>query len=102
MKSPGHLESRATWCVVLLAIGFSCFVRLRLLSFPLERDEGEFAYPAQLLLEGIFPYKMAYSTLKMPGLILAYVVIISIFGQTIEGIHLGLLFVNTATLILLF
>ena len=102
MKSPGHLESRAAWCVVLLAVGFSCFVRLRLLSLPLERDEGAFAYPAQLLLEGIFPYKMAYSILKMPGLILAYVAIISIFGQTIEGIHLGLLFVNTATLILLF
>jgi hypothetical protein len=102
MKFPHSLKSRAAWCVVLLAIGFSCFVRLRLLSLPLERDEGEFAYPAQLLLEGIFPYKMAYSMLKMPGLILAYVAIVSIFGQTIEGIHLGLLLVNTATLILLF
>ena len=30
--------------------------RLRLLAFPLERDEGEYAYAGQLILQGIPPY----------------------------------------------
>jgi hypothetical protein len=37
----------------LLAIAFFAFVQVRLSSMPLERDEGEFAYVGQLMLQGI-------------------------------------------------
>jgi hypothetical protein len=83
--------------VVLLAVA----VRLRLLSTPLERDEGEYAYAGQLMLEGIPPYKLAFN-IKLPGTYASYAVLMGIFGQTTEGIHLGFLLVNLATMTLVF
>ncbi len=53
------------------------------------------------MLQGIPPYKLAYN-MKFPGTYAAYAVIMSIFGQTILGIHLGLLLVNAATIALIF
>jgi len=40
--------------VALLTVGF---IRLRLLDLPLERDEGEYAYAGQLILQGTPPYQ---------------------------------------------
>ncbi len=68
---------------------------------PLERDEGEYAYTGQLILQGIAPYKLAY-TMKLPGTAAAYAVILGAFGQTPAGIHVGLLLVNALTSLLVF
>src|SRR6478752_4993912 len=94
-------RSIAPWILLLLAIGFSVGVRWRLRGMPLERDEGEYAYAGQLILQGIPPFREAYN-MKFPGTYAAYAVIMSIFGQTITGIHLGLLLVNAATIVLIF
>jgi hypothetical protein len=75
-------------------------IRYRLREMPLERDEGEYAYAGQLLLQGIPPYKLAYN-MKLPGIYAAYAVF-AVFGETAAGIHLGLLLVNAATTILLY
>jgi 4-amino-4-deoxy-L-arabinose transferase-like glycosyltransferase len=75
--------------------------RLRLLNFPLERDEGEYAYAGQLILQGIPPYELAYN-MKFPGTYLAYAVIMALFGQTPAGIHFGLLLMTTGTALMLF
>jgi hypothetical protein len=83
-------------CVALLTIAFTIFVRARLLNMPLERDEGEYAYAGQLMLQGIPPYKLAYN-MKLPGTYAAYAIIMAGFGQTSRGIHLGLILVNFAT-----
>ena len=80
---------------------FVLFVRLRLLGIPLERDEGEYAYVGQLLLQGILPYTEAYN-MKFPGIYFIYALILTIFGQTHTGIHLALVLVNIITSILLF
>ena len=84
--------------VVLLVVAAA---RLRLLNFPLERDEGEYAYAGQLILQGIPPYELAYN-MKFPGTYLAYAGIMAVFGQTPAGIHLGLLLLTTATALMLF
>ncbi len=84
----------------LVAI-FVFFIRLRLLGVPLERDEGEYAYMGQLLLQGILPYTEAYN-MKFPGIYFVYALILAIFGQTHTGIHLALALVNITTSILLF
>lgn len=68
---------------------------------PLERDEGEYAYSGQLLLQHIPPYRLAYN-MKLPGIYAAYAAILGTFGETPAGIHLGLLVVNAATLVLLY
>ena len=87
----------ALCAVVVLVV----FVRLRLLQIPLERDEGEYAYAGQLMLEGVPPYQMAWN-MKLPGTYAAYAAIMAVFGQTIGGIHLGFLFANLGALTLLF
>ena len=89
-KAPSKLLSYLPLAIVLLLV---CYVRLRLLAVPLERDEGEFAYIGQLLLKGVAPFTHAY-TMKLPGVSALYALFISIFGQTPAGIHLGLLLVN--------
>jgi Dolichyl-phosphate-mannose-protein mannosyltransferase len=86
---------------LFLVVLLSVVVRLRLLSIPLERDEGEFAYLGQLMLEGIPPYKLAFN-IKLPGTYAAYSALMGVFGQTTAGIHFGFLLVNLATLALLF
>ncbi|NQV01212.1 MAG: glycosyltransferase family 39 protein [Bacteroidia bacterium] len=80
---------------------FITIIRIRLLSFPLERDEGEYAYFGQLILDGISPYMMAFN-LKLPGTYYSYAMIMALFGQTREGIHLGLLVFNLGSAIFLF
>src|SRR2546428_9269093 len=93
---------RGTWWVLAATVfGLIVAIRIRLLGVPLERDEGEYAYAGQLMLQGIPPYKLAYN-MKFPGTYAAYALIMSIFGQTITGIHLGLLLVNAATVALVF
>jgi 4-amino-4-deoxy-L-arabinose transferase-like glycosyltransferase len=89
------------WIILALTILFAAVIRIRLLQIPLERDEGGFAYIGQLILQGIPPYLLAYS-MQLPGLYAAYALIMAIFGQTITGIHLGLILVNSAAVFLLF
>ncbi len=85
-------------CVVLI---LAAAVRVRLLDVPLERDEGEYAYAGQLILQGVPPYKLLYN-MKLPGIYAAYALILAVFGQTHRGIHLGLLMVNSATIVIVF
>jgi len=87
--------------LLLLVIVFFAAVRFRLRAMPLERDEGEYAYIGHLMLQGIPPYKLAY-TMKLPGTGAAYAGIMAIFGQTSAGIHLGLLMVNAVTTLLIY
>ncbi len=89
------------WIAVAVIIVFIAAVRIRLLQIPLERDEGEFAYMGQLILQGIPPYLLAYN-MKFPGIYAVYALIMGIFGQTIAGIHIGLMIVNAIAILLLF
>lgn len=87
--------------VLSLFLAAVAYVRFRLLSIPLERDEGEYAYMGKLILEGIAPYGEAYN-MKLPGTHFMYAVLMLIFGKTVTGIHLGLLLINLGTCILFF
>jgi hypothetical protein len=87
--------------VLVLVVLAAAAVRARLLDVPIDRDEGEYAYFAQLLLQGVPPYAQAYN-FKMPGIYAAYAVVLALFGQTATAIHLGLLIVDAASTVLLF
>jgi hypothetical protein len=101
-SSPPAGKIRAiVWLLLILAV--TTAIRIRLLDFPLERDEGEYAYAGQLLLQGISPYKQAYNvTLKLPGTCVVYALIMAVFGQTTIAIHAGVILVNLATAGLVF
>ncbi|MGE5049274.1 MAG: glycosyltransferase family 39 protein, partial [Deltaproteobacteria bacterium] len=89
---------RAVLGLLLLA---AAAIRLRLLQVPLERDEGEYAYGASLLLGGSAPFSSMYS-MKLPGTQFAYASFLALFGHSIAAIRLGLLLVNAATTLLVF
>ena len=76
-------------------------MRIRLLDIPLERDEGEYAYAGQLLLQGVPPYAAVYS-MKAPGIYGAYAAVMALAGETPRGIHLGLLAANLVSMLGLF
>src|SRR6266545_1650615 len=106
MKSPLNSVAKtlrvSAWVLFVTTVIMVVLARLHLLDLPLERDEGEYGYTGQLLLQGIPPYQLAYS-MKFPGTAAVYAIVMSIFGQTASGIHLGLIVINlvTAALILL-
>src|SRR5205085_224221 len=89
------------WILVGLTVLLVLVVRVRLREMPLERDEGEYAYAGQLILQGIPPYKEAYN-MKLPGTYAAYAVIMGLFGQSAATIHVGLALVSAASVILMF
>jgi hypothetical protein len=100
---PARRSVQFWWGLIVLAatVILVIFVRVRLLRVPLERDEGEYAYAGQLILQGIPPYKLAYN-MKLPGTYASYAAIMSVFGETTAGIHFGFLLVVLATMALLF
>jgi hypothetical protein len=89
------------WLAIVAVILFADIIRVRLLEIPLSRDEGEYAYAGQLILQGIPPYELAYN-MKLPGTYLAYALGMAAFDQTTAGIHLTLLAVNSLTIALVF
>jgi hypothetical protein len=87
--------------VVIVVMVLAGLVRWRLVDMPLERDEGEYAYAGQLILQGVPPYLEAYN-MKFPGTYYAYALSMALFGETPRGIRLGLILVNAGTTLLLF
>jgi len=90
-----------SWVVLCCILLFVAVVRFRLCEMPLERDEGEYAYGGQLLLQGVPPGKLAY-TIKLPGTPAAYAILMLFFGQSCAGVHTGFLVVNCTTIVLTF
>lgn len=90
----GWVLALATIAVLILCAA----VRIRYLSVPFERDEGEYAYAGQLILAGLPPYAEAYN-MKMPGIYYAYALLIAVFGESHTAIHAGLLVLNLVTVL---
>ena len=101
ISNNSQLESIILYGCLAIVMLFITFLRIRLSDFPLERDEGEYALMGQMILKGIPPYEMAYN-MKLPGVYYMYALLMSIFGQTGEGVHYGLLLVNLASTFMLF
>jgi hypothetical protein len=91
------------YCYALLFLAIALFagIRFHLRQVPLERDEGEYAYMGQLMLDGVPPYKIA-ANMKLPGTYAAYAAMMALFGQTTEGIHIGMIAVTTLCAIFVF
>jgi hypothetical protein len=89
------------WLGLLLILVFNFCIRWHLREMPLERDEGEYAYAGQLILQGIPPYQLAWN-MKFPGVYVAYTALMSVFGESASGIHLGLILITSLSIVLLF
>ncbi len=97
------LHRRLGWhtAVLLLLIILFGAIRYRLADMPLERDEGEYAYAGQVILQGIPPYKLAYN-MKLPGTYAVYALMMAALGQTERGIHIAFMVVNAGTVLLVY
>jgi hypothetical protein len=89
------------WLLLVLAV--VTIIRIRLVNLPLERDEGEFAYGGQLMLQGVSIYKEAYNdALKLPGTCAAYALAMALFGQSAAAIHAFVILVTLGAAIFVF
>jgi len=96
----GHVDR--LWALAALGIIVAISAARSLhLGFPLERDEGEFGYIAQQLLNGVPVYVSAH-TQKLPGTYIVYALSLAFFGQSSSAIHFGLMLANALVMALLF
>jgi hypothetical protein len=87
--------------LLLLLIFLDHTIRSKFSGIGFERDEGAYSYYGKLLLEGKIPYKDFYEQ-KFPGLFYFYAFIVSMFGDTVEGMHKGFMYVNILTMIFIY
>jgi hypothetical protein len=101
VATPPKKERDYNLIFIWVAIAIVSLIRYRLITIPFERDEGEYSYIGSLFLHGIAPFKDAYS-MKLPGTSSMYAVLMLIFGHSNSGVHLGMVFINAATMFLLY
>lgn len=89
------------WVAVAGLLLFFSILRLALVDLPLERDEGDYAYIAQLMLQGVPPYSGAHD-MRLPGIFAAYAAILATLGQSSQAIRVGLLLMQLGTLALVY
>lgn len=94
-------EEKISLGLLLLLILTVYIVRSNFLLIPFERDEGIYGYYGKLLLEGKIPYKDFYEQ-KFPGLFYFYGFMVSMFGDTVKGLHTGFMYLNILTIIIIF
>jgi hypothetical protein len=68
---------------------------------PFDRDEGAWAYAGWLLLDGYPPFTYFYDA-KMAGTYYIYAFFMMLFGQTIEGVRIGILFTILINIFLIY
>jgi 4-amino-4-deoxy-L-arabinose transferase-like glycosyltransferase len=86
-------------CPLWLAPFIVVVVMIPLLRLPLERDEGEYAWAAEIWARGGLPYRDSFLQ-KPPGIILAYATFHGLFGGGPVAVHVALLAIYVATVLL--
>ena len=97
----GHSPAWSTWIFFGFAAVIFLQTRIQLLSIPLERDEGSFAYIGHWLLKGQELYTDMLDS-KLPGLYTYYAFFTTLFGYNATGVHIGLLVANMASAVCLY
>jgi 4-amino-4-deoxy-L-arabinose transferase-like glycosyltransferase len=73
--------------LLLLILVFAFTLRMKFLHEVFERDEGQYAAIAQVILDGGVPYKDAIE-IKPPGAFYLYALGIALFGATTESLRI--------------
>lgn len=85
-----------SWTILLTGLVLAFAIRIRLSDVPLERDEGEYGYAGQLVLQGVPPY-VEMNNMKLPGVYYAYALFLAVFGESAKAIRFGLALWTTAS-----
>ena len=95
------LEDKICAALLLVLVFLVHSIRSKFLLMPFERDEGIYSYFGTLVLEGKIPYKDFYES-KFPGLFYLYAFMVKFFGNTVEGMHTGFMWMNLFTLVFVY
>ncbi len=95
------LEDKIAYLLLLVLIFLIYTIRSKFASIPFERDEGIYSYMGKLLNEGKIPYKDFYE-FKFPGIFYMYAFFVGLFGDTVEGMHKGFMWMNIFTMLFIF
>lgn len=95
------IESTLSILLLILLLFIVFIIRSKFKNMPFERDEGIYSYFGTLIIEGKTPYKDFYE-LKFPGLYYFYGFMVYVFGATVKGMHEGFMYLNLATIIILY
>ncbi len=87
--------------ILTIIVCSTSLIRHRFIDMPFERDEGEYAYAGQLILDGQLPYDQMYS-MKLPGVHASYALIMALLDESRQSIHLALIFINAVTIVFVF
>lgn len=85
------------WLILGSLVLVIAFIRFKLLDTPLERDEGDYAYHGQMILDGV-SLNDELIRKRFPVIFYLYAFILGIFGQTAKGVHTGLMLLNLGTI----
>ncbi len=94
-------EEKISLALLLGVILLVVLIRSNFLMIPFERDEGAYSYYGKLLLQGKIPYKDFYEQ-KFPGIFYFYAFFVGVFGDTVRGMHTGFIWLNVATILLIY
>ena len=96
-EEKAFILNKLNWAWVGLAVVMliTVVVRWKFINVPFERDEGTYAYFGQLVLDGKIPYVDFYE-MKLPGIYYTYALLLAVFGETLEGIHIAFVALNLA------
>ena len=85
-KTLNYLREHPEAVGLIAILALSALLRLASLHAPFDRDEGQYATIAQVILRGGLPYRDAIE-IKPPGTFYLYALAIYIFGATIEAVR---------------
>lgn len=94
-------ERKISYALLLILLSVVATIRSKFLLIPFERDEGIYSYIGNLILDGKIPYKDFYEQ-KFPGIFYFYSVMVYIFGYDVSGLHTGFMYLNLATIVLIY
>ncbi|MCL4248169.1 MAG: glycosyltransferase family 39 protein [Anaerolineae bacterium] len=77
--------ARFVWMLIAV-IALTCLIALPLLTYPLGRDQGEFAVIGRGLLQGKVPYIDLWNP-KPPAVFFVYALAMQVFGQTATALR---------------
>lgn len=87
----GRLLKSDTFCLLILLVAVT-ILALPVLTYPLGRDQGEFATLGRGILNGRIPYKELWNP-KPPAVFYVYGLAMRLFGQTSEALRVIDLFI---------
>lgn len=101
LKLSFSTEEKVSLAILLLLLIVVATIRSKFSGIGFERDEGAYSYYGKLLLEGKTPYVDFYEQ-KFPGVFYFYGIMVSLFGFTVKGLHMGFMYLNMLTIILIY